>query len=526
MISLPVYSATLAPQFDEKNAVSAIDITIRVCTSAAKAGRPLVMLPLNVGTTPTLRYDGEALSAADAEGPLALTIRDTDEANAERFWSPVRDPRGEVVLKCTAVPRETDAKTPSGPRIDLRTDQGGVIGFGSGFLPYPAGEDKWEFRIDWQLPASVAPGTQVACSLGDGLRCRGTGTPNNVLAAAAFATQRGRQHHKGSKRAVNDLGCIGWARCRFFDDHSEPFRVFIRKVWTGSGGTGGYRSFLLEYADGVTDEQSEESLIDLLAHETVHEYPLMIPEHTEDAWYNEGVANYYGVIAPYVGGAVDRKYLVKTLNDQAQAYYTSLTINLPYQYVLDHYWDNFSIIKTSYNRGFIFLAQQQGRINRATNGRKSIDDIVRRLYQYRLQDREHSVEDFFQLLTSFIDESIVQKDRQAMEGGHLIVPLQDCFAAYGLRLVRKDAEKFEPGFNLTSLRDLKITGLIPGSRAALAGLREGDQVVRSWMLWAAGDTLDSNMKVTVLRDGVEKDILYWPRTHHKVENWAWEDIDV
>lgn len=494
MISLPVYSATLAPQFDpaKNNAVSAIDITIRVCTSAAKAGRPLVMLPLNVGTTPTLRYDGEALSAADAEGPLALTIRDTDEANAERFWSPVRDPRGEVVLKCTAVPRETDSKTPSGPRIDLRTDQGGVIGFGSGFLPYPAGEDKWEFRIDWQLPASATPGTQVACSLGDGLRCRGTGTPNNVLAAAAFAvgplqrypawettpqgvqasSQRFGMYWMGT--LPYDIGHLGplvesifRSIAGFFDDHSEPFRVFIRKVWTGSGGTGGYRSFLLEYADGVMDEQSEESLIDLLAHETVHEYPLMIPEHTEDAWYNEGVANYYGVIAPYVGGAVDRKYLVKTLNDQAQAYYTSLTINLPYQYVLDHYWDNFSIIKTSYNRGFIFLAQQQGRINRATEGRKSIDDIVRHLYQYRLQDREHSVEDFYQLLSSFVDKTIVQKDRQAMESGQLIVPPQDCFAAYGLRLVRKDAEKFEPGFNLTSLRDLKITGYVLQSTLTL-----------------------------------------------------------
>ncbi|ETS79125.1 hypothetical protein PFICI_08978 [Pestalotiopsis fici W106-1] len=499
MINLPVYSATLAPQFnlDNDNAVSAINITIKVYTSAAKAGQPLVMLPLNVGTTPTLRYDGEALSASDAAGPLALTIRDTAEANSERYWCPARNPQGEIVLRCTAVPRETDAKTPSGPRIDLRMDQGGVIGLGSGFLPYPAGTDKWEFRIDWQVPVSAPAGTQVVCSLGDGLCSRDTGSPDNVLATAVFAvgplqrypaweTTQGNQ--ASSQRFgmywmgtlpynVNRLGPLVDSIFRsiagFFGDNSEPFRVFIRKVWTGHGGTGGYRSFLLEYYDGVTDEQTEDSLIDLLAHETVHEYPLMIPERNEDVWYNEGVANYYGVIAPYVGGAVDRKYLVKALNDQAQAYYTSTTVNLSYQYVLDHYWDDFSVTKTPYNRGFIFLAQQQGRINRATGGRKSIDDIVRVLYQYRFRGQEHSVDDFYQILTDFIGESIVQKDREAMENGHLIVPLEDCFAKYGLRLVRKDAEQFEPGFDLKSLRNLKITG----RQSTWYGMRAVQQVL-------------------------------------------------
>jgi hypothetical protein len=83
----------------------------------------------------------------------------------------------------------------------------------------------------------------------------------------------------------------------FFRDEvskENPYRVFVRSVTParGFGGTGGIRSFVLEYDSYiVTIHQNE--IFYLLAHEMVHNWPLMLssPGKYMDliAWYNEGI---------------------------------------------------------------------------------------------------------------------------------------------------------------------------------------------------------------------------------------------
>jgi hypothetical protein len=64
-------------------------------------------------------------------------------------------------------------------------------------------------------------------------------------------------------------------------------------------------------------------------------------------------------------------------------------------------------------------------------------------------------------------------DFESMQTGRPVVPPSDCLVSKGLKFVRTDQEIFELGFDYDSLDDLKIKGLIPGSRAALSGLKEG-----------------------------------------------------
>ena len=65
-------------------------------------------------------------------------------------------------------------------------------------------------------------------------------------------------------------------------------------------------------------------------------------------------------------------------------------------------------------------------------------------------------------------------------------------------------------------------GLIPGSRAEEAGLKEGDKIVSSYGLWGLMDTLESKMRIVVLRDGQELTFEYWPRSVDAlVEAWHW-----
>lgn len=546
--SLPLYHATLSPVLDPTRdyAVATIDVAVRVTDASTKAGRPLLTLPLKRGTTPTQRYDGDAIQASDDSGHLPLSYADTDETDARRTWTPQRDPVGSIIVRFKATPRITDRSTPVGPRIDLRDDQGvGAIGRGDGFLPYPPSDEDWHVQIDWKLPASAPGSVKVASSLGDGPSSRGTGRPKEVLAAAFFAIgplnrypPESATSQSAQEFAMYWIGSppydmnhvapladkIFRSIAHFFGDSSRPFRVFVRRVWTGNGGTGGHRSFLLEYSPGTEEEQTEDSLIDLLAHETVHEYPLMYPEDINDAWYDEGVANYYACIAPFTQHAVDRKYLIKALNNQMQAYYTTDVINLDWKYIINHYWDRYDLTKAGYGRGFIYLCQVQGLIQQATNGKKGVDDIVMALYHKQLRRENRNSADFHKLVSDVIGKEETEKIRAAMEGGNVIVPHPDCFAKYGLKLVRHDVEKFDPGFDPNSIRSGNVTGLVKGSRAEAAGLREGDEIVRSWMLWGAGDALENMMQLTVRQDGGEKQIRYWPRSYDKVENWICIEI--
>jgi hypothetical protein len=550
MSSLPIYHATLAPEFGPapNNAAVAINITLRITDTRLKSGSPLLTLSLNRGTTPTLQYDGDALAASDDSGPLPLTYEDTSERNADRTWSATRDPAGQVTVRVKAVPRKT--VTPGGPRIDLRYDRGGIIGFGYGFLPHPPANEDWEVHVDWDIPDSAPSGTRTASSLGDGLKSQSVAVPTKVIPRCAFAVgplhrypswdtakPDGKRQEFGMywlQDLPYNIGRIGpltenlfRSIAGFFGDSTNPFRVFIRQVAAGHGGAGGHHSFLLECNPGIEHEQTEENLINLLAHETVHEYPLMQPMSMDDAWYNEGVANYYATIAAFEGGAVDRKYLVRALNNNAQAYYTTDVINLTWEYIKDHYWDNFQITKAGYGRGCMYLAKLQGLIHQATGGKKGIDNVVLELYQRQLKRVDCHSDDLHELVAQIIGKEETEKSRAGMEGGELIVPPEDCFAKYGLKMVRRDVEKFEAGFDPGSLRANAnmIKGLVAGSRAAEAGLREGDEVVRSWMLWGAGDALENMMEVTVRRDGKEQTFKYWPRSYAKVENWVWVEAD-
>lgn len=541
---LPLYHAILAPVFDstEENAVIAIDITVRLTEFKPKAGHPLLTLPLKRGPTPTQRYDGDALKATDDSGPVTLSYTDTDSANVMRTWACERDSVGPIVVRLRAVPRQTDSKTPIGPRIDLRGDQGGAFAKGSGFLPYPPADEDWRVQLDWNLPDSAPPGTKAASSLGEGPSSSEVGRPHELIGNSIFAVGPLKRFPAEDSSAENGQSfAVYWVGSPPYDmyhiapltekifrsiahrfgDTTNPFRVFIRRVWSGHGGTGAHRSFLLEYSPGTEDEEPEDALIDLLAHETVHEYPLMFPEAIDDAWYCEGVANYYATIAPFEAGVVDRQYLLRALNNQAQAYYTTDVINLEWKYITEHYWDRFDITKAGYGRGFIYLCQVHGLIQRATDGKKGVDEIVMALYQKQIRREEHHSNDFHELVSQIIGREETNETRAAMEGGKIIVPPQHCFTKYGVRLVRSDTERFEAGFDPNSLRKHRISGLVKDSRAEEAGIREDDEVVRSWMLWGAGDSLQNTMQVTVLRDGEEKVIKYWPRSYEKVEAWAW-----
>ena len=155
------------------NAMADIDVTLTPVSSAdcisqlkvqiilrnpnIKEGQVLVKLPLEIAKVPTARYDGDALQAADDNGPLSLLVVDAESGPpiVWRTWKASRDTRGHVRLKGTAHPRQVDAETRIRPCFDLRQDHGGLISSGYCMLPVPEdGEEAVAVRIEFDLKAA------------------------------------------------------------------------------------------------------------------------------------------------------------------------------------------------------------------------------------------------------------------------------------------------------------------------------------------------------------------------------------
>lgn len=572
--TLPNLQIQLSIQFTPSTTnISALDITLLLNNTITPPTltNPLLYLDLNHGLTPTLHYDNSSLTATDSLGPLALTYTDTNTSDATRTWFPAdRDPQGPVTVRFLAIPRTVDASTPSGPRIDLRYDGAGVVGMGTGFLPLPPGEEDWRVDVKWVLPEGTPDDgdgkVRVASSLGDGLETVGVvGWPRLVVAKSYFAagplmrwpdwddSSSSSSAADGDDDSGDDGGDgeetadfhVYWINTLPYDpDHISsiaqsmhlaianffipnttipPFRVFWRHAPAGYGGAGGYNSFLLEWADGTGDEQSEEAATFLLSHENIHEYALMYPSRQYDMWYREGVAQMYAVIAPYLAGAVDKAYLIRWLNNNMQAYYTGGMAGVPWQDVVDNYWTSVQNVKAPYGIGFAYLAQVQGLVNWATAGAKGLDLIVLELYRRYVAGDTVQTEQFVQALTSVLEsnKTAAEESINGMLDGKLIVPAVDGFAHLGLTLVRRDAELFEVGFLSAQKKVTEFTA--EKTRAEEAGLRVGDEIMSMWGAWLAGDSLDNMMEVVVKRDGEEVTIRYWPRSYEKVENWEWVD---
>jgi predicted metalloprotease with PDZ domain len=158
----------------------------------------------------------------------------------------------------------------------------------------------------------------------------------------------------------------------------------------------------------------------------------------------------------------------------------------------------------------------------ATNGTRSLDDLVLELYRRYTAHEQVQTPEFFSVLGGFVGNETAEASLSGMLNGTLIVPPADCFAEFGLRLVRRDAERFDLGFVPSQGKVSAFTS--DRTRAQDAGLRIGDDIVRMWGPWGAGDSLDNMMRVVIKRDGQEFVVEYWPRSYEKVENWEWVDV--
>lgn len=528
----PGMGVTLKPgPVDEEVGKGNIDVAMRIPGLSIQAGAPVFSMPIVIANTESVARSITVLEASDDAGKLPLDVRD-DAAGPlpVRHWYSQRPVAGTVNIKYRAVFDNTPPSRGAGPPIMPRIDGKGWSAAGSMFLLAPQAAGDYAIAVDWDL-SEMAPGATAASSYGEG---------DFVLPAGPVARLGGTVFMAGELHRYPDVpgpgfsaswsgsppfdpaplmnwakDLHGWMSGFFGADPDQPYRLFLRfNPINAGGGTALTNSFLLTY----DDRTRRDDLKSVLSHEMVHTWTRGGPGQ----WYGEGIAVYYQALLPWRAGLITAGDYLRDINQTASRYYSNALKYMSNGEAAPRFWEDTRIRTIAYDRGAMYFVILNAWIRKASDGERSLDDLVREVNARVGAGESVDEEAWLDLVSAEVGER-GRLLHNAMTAGGLMLPGERDFGPCFTR-VTSHVREFELGFDPASLvGDEKIIrGLVPGSEAEKAGLRNGDVVTYRQALDAVQGDPQGTLRLFVERGGESIEIEYLPRAG-LVEIFQWQE---
>lgn len=512
-----------------------VDVTLTVPQVDAPAGAPLLTLPVVIANTDTVANTLTGLKAVDALGEVPLTAKDDPVAIAyARHWVPARPVKGDLTVTYRAPVDNTPPLRGSGPPYSLRTEGGGVSGVGNTFILLPEGQTPYRIALRWDL-SRLGAGARAMSSLGEGDVTLEAGPAARLHRTLFMAGDMRRvpAEVKATGFSAAWLGdppfdprpLMGWAEklhgwmSGFFEDPAAPpYRVVLRyNPINAGGGAALTNSFLLTWGDTAKDP---EGLKGTLAHEMIHTWTA---SGLGGQWYGEGIAVHYQALLPMRAGMLTPDQYLEDINDTARRYYTNALNDTPDREIAARFWEDTRIRTLPYDRGALYFAVLDGKIRKASGGKRSLDDLIREMVRRRRAGETVPEAGWVDLLVKHLGED-GRRIHADMLAGKLMLPDSDAFGPCFTRTTAK-FRRFDLGFEPKSLvGDVKtIRGLTPDSEAAKAGLRNGDVVTYSVAMDSVQGDQTRTLTLKVTRDGKTFPLTYLPRGE-VVDAYQWARV--
>lgn len=538
----PGMTLTLAPtKPDAAGHVPWVDVTVVVEGVHSAAGERLLRLPLVANTVVTSAKDITGLNIADELGTVAAQTQDIDEdgSNRTRVWLAPRAVDGTLTLRYR-VPIDAGAPPLALPQYEMRTELGGFSAAGNAFLILPADETNRRAGVTWDFSRYGAPGTGVS-SLGVGdVRSRALLPPGKLATMYYMAGQPGvyRSAKDGffaawqGKPSFEMPTLMAWASDlhrfygRFFGYMPPSFGVFGRTNQRNPGsGIGLTDSFAFTF----NEASKSADLRSLLAHEMLHAWVNSLGSSMDEAggldrsWFGEGLAVHYQRLLPFRAGLISADDFLADLNETAGRYYTNIKINVPNADIPEGFWRDTRVRVLPYDRGSLYFAATDAAIRKASGGKRSLDDVVRAMLADRRAGRPMDEATYRRLIKAELgDEGIAQFE--AMLDGKTVVPPSDAFGPTFKR-IQKPLKRFDLGFDPASLlaRPKIVRGLVSGSNAETAGLRNGDEVLNTFSQDGLQGDQQAFLELKIKRGDEPLTIRYQPRGE-EVMTYQWARV--
>ena len=400
------YQVTLKPTLTDAGEVDAIEVRAVLDSELAPGeDRLQLMVPIAYVMVTGIAERTLDLKVTDRQGEIPLSFEDGEPVpggfpyfrtfTAERGVSfPV-----EISYRSLVQP----PNTPGGPAFGIRPSKGGVSGSGAGFMLYPSNTMAETSVLDWDLSAFGSDDPVGVTTYGAG-RVEVDRSPGQLVQAWLMAGPAGRY-----PKAADDSRFHGYwlgdfpyeveAELEFtehmyqflgeFFTHLDPaprYTVFLRQLDTPpyGGATALYNSFMLSRGPAREEEFGQPGPRQTFVHEMLHQWVGFIAEdHGNATWFNEGLTTYYEYTLPFRAQEISYDEFVAGLNELSERYYANPGREMSAQAIVEVGFNDGDIRHVPYVRGAFYFADLDARIREASQGERSLDDLMERVFRER-----------------------------------------------------------------------------------------------------------------------------------------------
>ena len=408
--------------------------------------RPLSFrAPIVYASVPEIANRVDSLTLRDASGAIPLTI-ENDPVNRGGFPFYRHWRAGRAVVPPVVLSYRTRGGVPKlGPQFDLFTHGGGISSGGMALFVTPEGIATADMRVSWDLK-DLAKGSTAASTNGDG-NFRIVGSPEQLVQAYYMVGPLGVYKSKSipfsaywlGKPAFEPLREMAWterayqAQRRFFKDTTaREYRVFVRAAAGAGGGTALRNSFMLGTAPGNADS-TRPGPRETLAHEMGHMFVGSVAAGGTGGatWFNEGLNVHYTRLVLLRSGLEPIESYLGSVNSTARGYYTNSFRNASAD-SLERVGFSAGVAGGSaqnvpYTRGSLFFADADAKIRAATNGRRTLDDVMLPLFERRRGGETLTVDKLLGALAVDLGPSVRERFDAVLIRGETIVPDPNAF---------------------------------------------------------------------------------------------------
>ncbi|HEX5076241.1 MAG TPA: hypothetical protein VFW03_23715 [Gemmatimonadaceae bacterium] len=542
-VAMPGIEIALRPERNKAGNVESVLVTFQLTDTVPVAPMMEFRAPIELNNLPGIADRLRGFRVDDSIGAVLMTRTD-DSVEASVFgynrrWRTARSVTFPVTVTYRAI--VPPGRLRAGPPFDLRTFAGGVSGGGAGFLALPQDARQYRVHIRWDL-RDLGRGSVGVSSLGDG-DAEATMALADLQSSWFMAGPLGRYPKRGNTGGFSaawlgtspglDLGAdMAWAAkaykslSMFFGDTIvHPYRFFLRVLpeSTTSGGTAGNGSFMLQVPVRPKGSASGEDgeLRSTIAHEMIHGWASSF--EGAGPWASEGLATYFAANLQRRLGLQPIKVFVAELNRLSQQYNGNPYRNATGEAARAAAWADKNAESLQYVRGSLYFFTLDAAIRQASDGERSLDDILLELFARRTDGEIVSVRTFTNAVARVLGRRVAAElDSVVVRGTKTVFVPPDafgpCFTHSWTQVVVPDF-----GFDRRTPGVQTVVGLVPTSAAAAAGLRNGDVITTPLAPELLVSDRVEQMKLDVVR-GAESLYLTYMTSPMVNESWQWSRV--
>ena len=300
----------------------------------------------------------------------------------------------------------------------------------------------------------------------------------------------------------------------FWNDHSQEYftvtlQPFPQEDGSSFQGTGLTNSFATSVSNNA--HTSINQMVYLFNHELMHNWIGGIIQNSneeEQYWFSEGFTEYYTFknVAKNKINGLSASFYLDELNRAIKNLFSSPVMGAPNEAInYENFWSDANYSKLPYYRGAIFAFYLDQEIQLRSDGAKSLDDVMHKIFaDARVLDQKITHEYFVSQLEPYWGE-----DFQAFFDTHIlegeVLPLSEWFKKLELDY-ESEGDIFHLGFKFDDDNET-IAHVDQDSNAWKAGLRAGDKRV-SQSIWYGQTGIP--VSIGVQRHGQTLDFEYLP----------------